>query len=124
MSELNQNGSMNMMSTPEDSPEGSPVEVVTGKKSLLPEVTKLEQVNQSEQLMGRISDLHSQQKIGGGFEVSQVQSARLNNFVRDSMLSEKITANHHPMASSETMRNSLIDWVATFKTLPNFPANI
>ena len=63
---------MNMMSTPEDSPEGSPVEVVTGKKSLLPEVKKLEQINQSEQLMGRISDLHSQQKIGGGFEVSQI----------------------------------------------------
>ena len=30
------------MSTPEDSPEGSPVEVVTGKKSLLPDVKKLE----------------------------------------------------------------------------------
>ena len=40
------------------------------------------------------------------------------------MLSEKITNNHHPLANSQSIKNSLIDWVATFKTLPNFPANI
>ena len=40
------------------------------------------------------------------------------------MLSEKIAVNHHPLANSETMKNSLIDWVATFKTLPKFPATI
>ena len=63
---------MNMMSTPEDSPDDSPIEIFEGKKSLLPEVRKLDPVNQSEHLMGRISDLHSQQKLGGGFENSQI----------------------------------------------------
>lgn len=50
---------MNMMSTPEDSPDNSPIEVFEGKKSLLPGVKKLDLVNQSDQIMGRISDLHS-----------------------------------------------------------------
>ena len=113
-----------MMSTPEDSPDDSPDEIFEGKKSLFPEVRKLDLVNQSEQMIGRISDLHSQQKLDGGFETSQIQSQRLNNFVRNSMLSEKIAANHHPLANSQTMKNSLIDWVATFKKLPFFPANI
>lgn len=40
------------------------------------------------------------------------------------MLTEKVAINHHPLASSATMKNSLIDWVATFQTLPKFPANI
>ena len=43
---------------------------------------------------------------------------------RNSLLSEKVAFNHHPLATRESMRHSLIDWVATFQTLPKFPSNI
>ena len=32
--------------------------------------------------------------------------------------------NHHPLANNETIKNSIIDWVTTFKTLPKFPVNL
>ena len=32
--------------------------------------------------------------------------------------------NAHPMADSPTIKNSLIDWIATFKTLPRYPATV
>ena len=32
--------------------------------------------------------------------------------------------NAHPMADSPTIKNSLIDWISTFKTLPRYPASI
>ena len=60
------NGSMNMMSTPEDSPNNSPTnsgrkESLTGKNN--PVVGKFDPVAQSEAVPnGRISDLHSQLK--------------------------------------------------------------
>ena len=57
------NGSMNMIETPEDSPNQSPSEI-GGKKSLMPKHNpmggKFEPVANSESMLnGRISDLHS-----------------------------------------------------------------
>ena len=62
--EVDGNVSMNMMSTPEDSPSASPTET-GGKKSLLPKANtaagKFETVVNSESVFNnRISDLHSQ----------------------------------------------------------------
>ena len=39
-----------------------------------------------------------------------------------SVLSERVRANQHPFANSATIKNSLIDWITTFKKLPRFPA--
>ena len=32
--------------------------------------------------------------------------------------------NAHPLADSPTIKNSLTDWIATFKNLPRYPANV
>ena len=41
-----------------------------------------------------------------------------------STLSERIHVDQHPLASSPTIRASIIDWISTFKNLPQFPATI
>ena len=43
---------------------------------------------------------------------------------RTSTLSEQLRINQHPHADSQTVKNSIIDWVATFKNLPRYPGNI
>ena len=52
--------------------------------------------------------------------------ARLSkmDMVRMSTLSERIRVDQHPLAQSSTIRASVIDWVATFKKLPQFPATV
>lgn len=45
--------------------------------------------------------------------------------MRQSTLSELITINHqHPLADSPTIKNSMIDWVSSFKNLPRYPATV
>ena len=39
-------------------------------------------------------------------------------------MSEHIQVNAHPFADSPTIKNSLIDWISTFKSLPRYPANV
>ena len=41
-----------------------------------------------------------------------------------STLSEHLRINQHPLADSPTIKNSLIDWIATFKKLPRYPGNV
>ena len=41
-----------------------------------------------------------------------------------STLSEQAQINAHPFADSPTIKNSLIDWVSTFKNLPRYPGSI
>lgn len=37
-------------------------------------------------------------------------------------MSEKVISKQHPLANSTTIKNSLIDWITTFKNLPSIPA--
>ena len=48
---------------------------------------------------------------------------RTNRFGQ-STLSEHATVNAHPFADSPTIKNSIIDWVSTFKNLPRYPGSI
>ena len=43
---------------------------------------------------------------------------------RFSTISENLQGNQHKLADSPTIKNSLTDWIATFKNLPRYPANI
>ena len=38
-------------------------------------------------------------------------------------MSQQMHMNQHPFANSPTIKNSLIDWVTTFKNLPRFPGS-
>lgn len=51
------------------------------------------------------------------------EAKRVNRFGH-STLSEHINVNSHPLADSPTIKNSLTDWIATFKNLPRYPANV
>ena len=63
-------------------------------------------------------DLNEQDKA------KQYEERKGNNRFGHSTLSEHHQVNAHPLADSPTIKNSLIDWIATFKNLPRYPANI
>lgn len=48
---------------------------------------------------------------------------RQNRF-RYSTLTERLQVNAHPYAQHPTIKNSIIDWVQTFKTLPDKPETV
>lgn len=64
------------------------------------------------ELVSQFGDMH---KGGMGEE-----SKRSNRF-RQSTLTERHMIGAHPLATSPSIKNSLIDWVTTFKNLPHIP---
>ena len=111
---------MNMICTPEDSEEGSPTNA-GGRRSMglkhNPMGGKFDPVAQSDnRVFCRISGSNFKKKASLLNLAGEGSSSdRLDKSPRfSSSTSEKVVVNHHPMAKRNSIRNSLIDWVATF----------
>ena len=125
--------SMNMVETPEDSPErmreSERMEEAADKEM----GGRFNHMAQNYEALSRSvhqlkMDRHNSDMMSGQPKVVEIElgyeERKRNNRFRQSTLSEHLRINQHPLADSPTIKNSLTDWISTFKNLPRYPANI
>lgn len=126
----------NVLLTPDDSPVNSPKGTLGEKESggryvhmaqQYEAVHRSQKANITEKGKEEMNfppivkiDLNEEDRM----KMSQTMRLKKNQGVRASTLTERIHVDQHPLASSQTIKSSVIDWVATFQNLPKFPATI